>query len=185
VRALAGAEQLAGFGVKVRAPLDQLGHADRPLGHQHLGRRTIDQPIAGVDGVFQVERNVLIALHGHGDAALRIVGVGLGHGLLGDHQDLAVARQLDGCAQPSHARSHHQKIDLRRCCHQGSGYHWRAGIMDSMASRNSCPNPVYNYSGAGAGRQSVVQSVSYCSESGLAARVNPFMKGLANPGVVR
>ena len=113
VRALAGAQQFAGLGIEVRAPLDQLGHADRPLGHQRLGRGTINQSIAGVDGVIEVKRNVRIALHGYGDSALRIVGIGLGHRLLGDHQDLAVAGQLDGRAQPGYARPHHQKIDLR------------------------------------------------------------------------
>ena len=83
VRALASAQQLAAFiaacPVKVRAPLNQLGHAHRPLGHQNLGRGTIDQPIASVDRVFQMQRDVLVTLHGDGDAALRIVRVGLGH----------------------------------------------------------------------------------------------------------
>ena len=105
--------------IEGRAPLDQLGHAHRTLGHQRLGGGTIDQPVAGVHRVFQVQRNVRVALHGHGDAALRVVGVGLGHRLLGDHQNLAVARQLDGRAQPGHARSHHQKIHLRRYFHKG------------------------------------------------------------------
>jgi hypothetical protein len=117
VRAFASAEQCAVFGVEVRAPFDQLAHAHRPLGHQHLGRRPVDQAIAGVDGVFQMERHVPIALHGHRDAALRVVGVRLRHRLLGDHQNLAVAGQFHRRAQPGHARAHHQKIHLRDSCH--------------------------------------------------------------------
>ena len=127
VRAFAGAQQFARFGIEGRAPLDQLGHAHRPFGHQRLGGGTIDQPVAGVDGVIEMQCNVRIAFHGHGDAALRIMGVGLGNGLLGDHQNLAVTGQFDGRAQPGHARSHHQKIDLRRNCHKGLGYHRRHG----------------------------------------------------------
>jgi len=126
--AFAGAQQHAGIGVKVGAPLDQFGYADRPLGHQHLGRGTINQPVAGVHCVFQVERNIPVALHGHGDTALSIVGVGLGHGLLGDHQDLAVAGQFDGSTQPCDACAHHQKIDLLRCFHRVQAITERQGF---------------------------------------------------------
>ena len=62
-------------------------------------------------------RAVLIAPHGDSDPTLRVMSVGLGHGLLGDHQDLAVARQFDGRAQPGHARPYHQKIHLGSFCH--------------------------------------------------------------------
>jgi hypothetical protein len=40
-----------------------------------------------------------------------------------------------------------------------------------MASRNSFPNPVYYHSEVGAEWQIVQQSVFYCSELALAARV--------------
>ena len=133
VRALARAQQLAGLGIEGRAPLDQLRHAHRPLGHQRLRRGAINQPVPGVDGVFQVQRNVRVALHGHGNAALRIVGIGLGHRLLGDDQNIAVARQFDRRAQPGHARSHHQKVHLRRCCHKDLGYHLKAGTREHGA----------------------------------------------------
>jgi hypothetical protein len=129
VSALAGAQQLAGprisLAVKVRAPLDQLRHAHWPLGHQHLGRGPVNDSIACVYGVFKVQRHVLVALHRHGDAALRVVGVRLAQRLLGDHQNLAVARQLDGRAQPGHSRAHHQKVHFNRLSHNHSGYHPR------------------------------------------------------------
>jgi len=117
VRAFAGAQQFAALGrrcpVKGRPPLDQLGHPHLPLGDQYLGRGTIDQPVAGVDCVLQVQRHVRVAFEGHGDAPLRVVRVRLGHRLLGDHQNLTVARQLYGRPQPGHTRSHHQKIHFQ------------------------------------------------------------------------
>jgi hypothetical protein len=54
-----------------------------------------------------------------------------------------------------------------------------------MASRNSCPNPVYYHSDVGAEWQSVLQSVSYCTESVLAARVKFARGGGTYPCVVR
>ena len=75
VGALAGAQELASFSIELRAPLDELGHAHGPLGHQRLCRGHVDKAIAGRHGVFQMERHILIALHGYGDPALRVVGV--------------------------------------------------------------------------------------------------------------
>ena len=120
MRAFAGAQVLATrlglrrpWLIEVRAPLDELGDAQRAFGDQRLGGGTIDQAVAGVDGVFKVQRDVLVALHGDGDAALRVVGVRLAERLLGDDQNLAVAGQLNGGAQAGNARAHHQKIHLR------------------------------------------------------------------------
>ncbi len=145
VRALAGAQQLAVFGVEGRTPLDQLRHPHRPLGHQRVGRGPIDQPVARVDRVFEVQSYIRVALHGNGDAALSIVCVRLGHRLLGDHQNLAVARQLNRRAQPGHARPHHQKIYLRGACHKGLGYHCGAGeqrrrVRHSLGLSRDCPS---------------------------------------------
>ena len=93
--------------VEVRAPLDELGHAQRAFGDQRLGRGTIDQAVAGVHGVFKVQRDVLVALHGHGDAALRVVRVRFRERFLRDDQNFAVCGELDGRAQAGHARAHH------------------------------------------------------------------------------
>ena len=120
--AFAGAQQLAGsripLAVEARAPLDQLGYAERAFGYERLGRGAVNDSIASIYGVLEMERDVLIALHGDGDSALGVVGVGLGHGLLGDHQDIAVAGQLHRRAQPGYARAHHQKVHLRQLCHK-------------------------------------------------------------------
>jgi hypothetical protein len=46
-----------------------------------------------------MERNIRIALQGHSDSTLRVMGVGLAERFFGDHQHFAVARQFNGCAQ--------------------------------------------------------------------------------------
>ena len=83
-----------------------------PFGDQRLGGGAVNQAVACVHGVFKVQGNVFVAFHGDGDAALRVVGVRLAQRLLGDHQHIAVLRQLHGGAQPGHTRAHYQKIDL-------------------------------------------------------------------------
>ena len=103
----------ARFTVEIRAPLDELGHAQRPFSHQHLGGGPINQAVPGVHRVFKVQRNVFVALHGDGDAALRIVRVRFADRFLGDDENIAVRGQLDGGAKSRYARAHHQKIYLR------------------------------------------------------------------------
>ena len=77
---LSGAEEVAGgrvaFAVEVCAPLDELGYADGALGDERFSSGTVDESITGVDGVFKVKGDVLVAFHSHGDSALRVVGVG-------------------------------------------------------------------------------------------------------------
>ena len=111
--AFAGAEQLAGFSVEMRAPLDELGHARRTFGNQRFGGGTVDDAVASVQGVFKMEGNVLIAFHGNGDSALSVVGVGLAERFFGDDQYIAVAGQFDGGAETGNTRAHDQKINLR------------------------------------------------------------------------
>ncbi len=99
MRAFARAQELAaraalrGLAVEVRAPLDELGDAQRAFGDERFGGGTIDEAVAGVDGVFKVQGDVFVALHGHGDAALRVVGVRFAERFLGDDQNVAVSVQ--------------------------------------------------------------------------------------------
>ena len=106
-----------GLAVEVRAPLDQLGNAQRAFRDERLGRGTVDEAVAGVDGIFEVQGDVFIAFHGHGDAALRVVGVRLAERLLGDDQNIAVTGELDGCAKAGNARTHDQEVDGGDFCH--------------------------------------------------------------------
>ena len=112
VSAFAGAEQAASFRIKARAPLDEFGHAERAFGDERFGGGAVDEAVAGIDGVFEMEGDVLVAFHGDGDSALGVVGIGLAERLLGDDQDIAVAGQFDGGAQAGNACAHDQKINL-------------------------------------------------------------------------
>ena len=103
--------------IEVRAPLDELGDAQRAFGDQGLGGGAIDEAVAGVHGVFKVQGDVFVAFHGDGDAALRVVGVRFAQRLLGDDQDFAVAGEFDGGAKAGNACAHDEKIHLRALCH--------------------------------------------------------------------
>ena len=111
MRAFARAQKLAGFASKRCAPLDELGDAPRAFGNQHFGGGAVDEAIARrlwcLRGAGQRLRRLV---HGHGDAALRVVGVRFAERFLGDDQNFAVIGQFDGGAQPGHARAHHQIV---------------------------------------------------------------------------
>ena len=107
----------AGLTIEIRAPLDELCHAQRAFADKRLGGGAIDKAVAGIHSVFKVQGDVFVALHGHGDAALRVVRVRLAERLLGDDENFAVARELDGGAKAGNARAHHQKIHLGALCH--------------------------------------------------------------------
>jgi hypothetical protein len=121
VRAFASAEELAAIPIRSpvegRSPLNQFGDTRWALGYQRLGGGAVNDSIAGVYGVFKVEGHVFGALHGDGDAALRVVGIRLGQRLLGDDQHLSVTSQLHGRTKPCDTRTHDQKIHFRRQCH--------------------------------------------------------------------
>jgi hypothetical protein len=87
----ASAEELAGLGIEVGSPLNELGYAEGSFRDKRFGGGAVNYSIASVYGVFEMEGNVLIAFHGDGDSALCVVGVGLAEGFLGDYQDIAVA----------------------------------------------------------------------------------------------
>src|SRR5579859_956469 len=87
------------------APLDQFGDALGAFGDEDLGGRSMDEAIAGGNGVFEVKRDVFAALGSDGDASLGVVSVGFAEGLFGDDEDLAVIGQFDGGAQAGYACS--------------------------------------------------------------------------------
>ena len=64
-----------------------------------------------------MQGDVFVALHGHGNAALRVVGVRFADRLLGNDQNLAVAGQLNCRAKPRDSRADDEKIHLRALCH--------------------------------------------------------------------
>jgi hypothetical protein len=66
---------LACFGIKARAPLDELVHTDGTFSDERFSGGPVDKSVAGPDGVFKMKGYVFIAFRGDGDAALGIVGV--------------------------------------------------------------------------------------------------------------
>jgi hypothetical protein len=113
VGTFASAEQFASFAIEVRAPLNQFGNADGTLGDECFGGGAIHDSIAGAYCVQEMEGNVLIAVHGDGDSALCVVGVGFAERLLGDDQNFTVAGQFNGGSEAGNTRAHDQKINLR------------------------------------------------------------------------
>ena len=113
VRAFAGQHELPVFAVEVRTPAQQFLHALRAFLHQHARRFAIHQAIAGVDGVFQMQRDVFFAAHRDGDAALRVVGVRFAEGFLGHDQDAGSVRsQANRGAQAGDACADDDEVGL-------------------------------------------------------------------------
>ncbi len=71
----------------------------------------MDQTIARIHRVLEVQCDIALALHRNRNTALRIVRVRLGHRLFGDNKDLAMFGELNRCTQPRNPGAHHQKID--------------------------------------------------------------------------
>ncbi len=90
VGGFAGTQQDSIFAIKARSPLDKFCNAGRPLGYEDLGSRAEDEAIPGSDGVFEVQRDILLAFGGDSDAALCVVGVGFTERFLGDDKNFSV-----------------------------------------------------------------------------------------------
>ena len=78
--------------IKICAPLDKLGDAQRAFRYERFGGGAVDEAIARTHCVFEVQGNVFFAFHGHGNAALRVVGIRFAERFLGDDQNFAVLR---------------------------------------------------------------------------------------------
>jgi hypothetical protein len=88
---------------KLHAQLDQFGDPGRPLLHDGADDLFLAKPRAGFERVAHVHLEGIL-LTGHGsDAALGVVGVGLGAVFLGDDGHSAVRRNLQREEQPGDA----------------------------------------------------------------------------------
>jgi hypothetical protein len=105
VSGFAGAQQLAAMTVKGRAPFDEFSNALGAFFDKHFGCWAMDEAVARGYRVFEMERDVFLALGGYGDTALGIVGVGFAERLLSDNQDIAVVGEFDGRAEAGYARA--------------------------------------------------------------------------------
>ncbi len=81
MRGFADTQQLAVAPVEGRAPGDQLRHALQAFFDEHGRGWPVHQAIAGGYGVFDMERHIVAALGGEGNAALRELVSGSGNRL--------------------------------------------------------------------------------------------------------
>ena len=114
VRALAREGDLGAGAIELRAPLDQLLDARRAFLHQHARGLFVAQAVAGLQRVFQVQPNLVVVAERSGDAALRILGVGFRHLLLGQAKHAAGGGKLHRGAQAGNARAHHDEVGFGR-----------------------------------------------------------------------
>ena len=99
---------------ELHAELDQFLDAGRAFLDNAAHDLLIAQPSSGGKGVAHVAlERVLLACDG-GDAALCVVGVGLGPAFLRDDRDGAGVGDLESKRQPGDAAAQHQKIKLLR-----------------------------------------------------------------------
>jgi hypothetical protein len=110
MRRFASAHKATVLAIEARAPLDKFLHATRAFAHQKLGGVSVHKPIAGSDGVIEMQLDVFFAFHGNGDTALRVVGVGFANRLFRDHEYIAMRGQFKSCSKPRNACTHDEKV---------------------------------------------------------------------------
>src|SRR5262249_9136702 len=98
--------------IESSAPPDQLLDARWSFFYQDPGRFRVDQAVAGVDGVLQLESDLLLIAQRHCDAALRILCVRFSKLLLGYDKHTAGGGQSNCCAQACDASANHNKVYL-------------------------------------------------------------------------
>ena len=110
VCAFAGEGDLGAGAVELGAPLDQLFDARRTFFDQHARGFFVDQAVAGLQRVFQMQPNFIVVAERGGDSALRILRIGLGDFALCQTQHPAGRRKFHRGAQAGNARAHHDEI---------------------------------------------------------------------------
>src|SRR5271155_225739 len=121
VSALTGEHQLATLfarsPVEARAPEQQLFHPLWTLLDQDCSRGAIYQTISSLDGVFEMQKNVVLSAHRHGNAALGVGGVRLAQRFLGEDQHPAGLSQSDCGPQTRDSSADHDEVGLLRKPH--------------------------------------------------------------------
>lgn len=110
VRAFPSKGELRAQTVEICAPLDQFFNSLRRILNQSLGSFNIAEPIAGVEGILQMQAYFVFIAQRGGDAALCELRVGIGHLALGKNRHASRRRQLNGGAQAGHSRPDNQEI---------------------------------------------------------------------------
>ena len=114
VRAFAGEGDLGAGAIELRAPLDQLFDARRAFFHQDARGLFVAQAVAGLQRVLQMQADFIVIAERGGDAALRVLRVGLRDLALGQTQHAARGRQFHRGPQAGDARAHDDEIGFGR-----------------------------------------------------------------------
>ncbi len=114
VRAFAGERDLGSGAVELRAPLDQLFDAGRAFFDQHARGLFVDQSVAGLQRVFQMQANFIVIAERGRNTALRILRVGLGDFALGQAKHAARRRKFHRGAQAGNTRANNDEIGFGR-----------------------------------------------------------------------
>ena len=80
------------------------------LFYEDTGSFGVDQTISGVEGVLQVESDLVLIAEGRGNASLRILRVGFCDFALGQHQDGSGIGEGDSGAESGDSRTNHHKV---------------------------------------------------------------------------
>ena len=102
-----------GIAGKLKTEIDQFLHARRAVAQNFPHDFLITQTVAGDEGIADVFVHI-VGLTGYNrDAALRVVGVGLGLILLGENRDrVAETRDLERKAQAGDAAADYEDVEL-------------------------------------------------------------------------
>ena len=104
------AEQLAGTHVEVDAGVDEAADGVGALVDQGADHHRVAEAGAGDDSVQEMEIGVVVDPGGHGDAALGVVGVGLGKSGLGEHGNGAVLAGQESGLEPGNAAAYDEEL---------------------------------------------------------------------------
>ena len=98
--------------VELRANCQQFGHHLRPFGHHPLCDRAVAQASARRKRVLRVASDRIGCIHGRGNTALRVLGVGLAPLALGHHGHGPVLSGLEGKKQTGNTAAENEIIRL-------------------------------------------------------------------------
>ena len=107
-----GKGELRTFLVELGAPEDQLPDAGRPFLHQRADCFAQAEPVAGLDRIVKVDRDLVLVGQDHGHAALGVLAAALRRRVLGHDQHIAVPRKLHGGPQPGDAAADDEEVGL-------------------------------------------------------------------------
>jgi hypothetical protein len=108
MRAFTREYQLRPFAIEFRAPLDQFLDGIGTVLDKRVHSIRIAQACACDQRILLMQLDVVIIAECRGDAALGVLGRGLAERILGDHNDAAHRRKLNGCAQTCNTRTDYQ-----------------------------------------------------------------------------